>query len=936
MNSDSNSIYIFDKPYILNDQQKPAVTEFKNNICVDAGAGAGKTSCLIGKIAYLVYIGYDPTKIVAITFTKKAYHEMKSRLIELIGEELTNKVNIGTIHSYAYRTLQTLCSINFTILDDSESKLLMNTILENNPSDIIYNKKLSRNIYSIYAMWRDGMYPATLEEICKKQGFGNFSRNLQRLYEEYEKDKKRLKYLDFCDIMMKFYDMLQKNDETVNSYIESIQFILVDEAQDINQLQSNILQLLNRSANNMTFYGDDWQSIYRFRGGSMKHLIEFCDLYTDSKLLKLEYNYRSTPEIVFFCNQIMRPNHNQIEKIMIPTIERSGKKPFVKGFDNEIIEANWICNKIEDIQNNDKSIVILARNNNELNVFEMLLLKRSITYKKLQGISFLDAIHIKDIISLWTALDRNSPIHWRRILRLFPTVTDRIANEMLNKCGNRIIRTLACAITYFNRELCKNIIPLSLFLKRYSKLQSSKISITEKFEKGSNMSIEFLSDIYMKDFESNKITHNVYTKRVHDLQIMKNELIRYGNYKLFLESLQLEWVDEQWMNKSQTESVSTNSPVIMSTIHSAKGLEWDVVFVKGLTLGHFPNSYASDPIEYIEDIEEERRLFFVACSRAKNELYLTYSGDRKPMNLKNINDMYNNKLITNNYISAFISQIPVGFYDSETIICFPEKIEGRVNITERIKCCLCRLTTSACWDIMNSINISNMSDELKKYYIEQNERINNKNYNVSSVNSIQWGSFIEMVAIKILFEYFVKTDNKIGMPTKFHNNDSEWIMFMDEKTHFKDILKQIYLIANSKCNVNQIQMGNREIDIWNNLKNWDVFEKDIQTLIDFICKQHNIDHAGWNYHISLSCGKIFAELDVYHDSGILIEFKCSKYNVFNMYSWLQGSMYSYLLRTKDKIVNDIYWYNFLTRELIHNNVPSTNILCDFWKKMNVM
>jgi DNA helicase II / ATP-dependent DNA helicase PcrA len=908
--TEPTGINLFGKVYNLNEQQKDAVLNCDGNMSIIAGAGSGKTRCLIGTIAHLIYIGHDPSSIVAITFTKKAHHEIKMRLTNLIGEELTQQINIGTIHSYAYRTLQRVMDINYTILDDTDTKQILIDLLENNPNILIHRTYVHKNLNFIYSNWKDGMYPITLKDLLEKLGFEKYYRQLARLYKQYETYKHANKYLDFSDIMTKFREWVEHNN------IDNIEYILVDEAQDLNQLQFEILQHMNKNIQNMKFYGDDWQSIYRFRGGNMTYIVNFEQEIENSRSITLDYNYRSVPEIVYFCNQIMKHNHDQIIKIMKSKTEHDNidNRPYVECFLNSDDEASWIINKIQNHMSTESpSVAVLARNNAELEALEIYFLQAQLTYRKIRGVNILDRIHIKDIISLWTALEKGSIYHWKRVLRLMNRMTMKMVDTIIAKGKNRIIKVIEHLGTYCDRNTVNITKPLINFIKKYKKIKTHNEKV--------DSTIEFLSKIYDYDLQIEQIDTKTFDKRVLDLSIIGEEAKKCKTFHQFMESICLEWNDEHWIERLDNITTGNPNPIILSTIHSAKGLEWDIVFIKGNVLGRFPRSFADNVQDFMLDIEEERRLFFVGCSRAKSYLYLTAA----PLRSKERSDEYCDSESV--YISPFIEEIGKQYYQGENILYYPELKDVKHNITTRIKACLAKYTPSICWDLLNNeiINVINktIDDEIPIF-----RNVNKDSYDITDYGAIQWGNFLELATMCIMELPPINVDSE-------YENDSIYQNYLDPRVNWKEKTEDIYRIANNNWQRDVLAYKN-SYKIWRKLQWFKYFEEDIIDLKQYIETTYKTDatqDTDWCYHMSLSMDKIRAELDLYHTSGILIEFKASQKNVITIQNLLQAYCYAYLLIQKNMVIQKIYWYNFLTRQLVMADVPDINLLQNFWKYM---
>lgn len=599
---------------ILNPAQYEAVITTEGPVLVIAGAGTGKTQTLVYRVARLVESGVNPQSILLLTFTRKAAQEMLRRAAALIDSRC-EKVSGGTFHSFANMILRKFAEkigypSNFTILDQSDAEDVINLIRTN----LGFDKQRKRfpkkqTLYDIISLAINKQ--TTIEHILSSQypQFIEFLDDIKLLKEEYEKFKKKNALLDYDDLLLKLKELLEK-DEDFRRYIhKNYKYIMVDEYQDTNKLQAEIVKLLGGTSRNIMVVGDDSQSIYSFRGANFKNIIDFPKDFPDAKIITIEENYRSTQAILNFTNQIIA---SMIEKYpkRLYTKNEYGELPSIIAAQNTTLESKFVVDKILELREEGISLLdmaVLFRSGYISYDLEIELNKAGIPYRKFGGIKFIETAHIKDLISFLRIL--NNPIDkisWFRILQLLSGIgpkkaralTDEIEEAVNNKKFN------------FNTFLKDKSMPDSVYelFRILNEASGKTLSPSEKL----NIILPFYEPILREKYDD-------FQKRLKDLEIFQAIADRYRSLNSFLDDLALE---------PPTQSVydiespgSEDEFLTLSTIHSAKGLEWHSVFVIGVVEGFFPNTRASDTFE---DLEEERRLLYVACTRAKRNLFISY------------------------------------------------------------------------------------------------------------------------------------------------------------------------------------------------------------------------------------------------------------------------------------------------------------------------
>ncbi|NPV12255.1 MAG: ATP-dependent helicase [Ignavibacteria bacterium] len=606
--------YKIDYKNILNPAQYEAVITTEGPVLVIAGAGTGKTQTLVYRVARLVESGVNPQSILLLTFTRKAAQEMLRRAASLIDSRC-EKVSGGTFHSFANMILRKFAEkigypSNFTILDQSDAEDVINLIRTN----LGFDKQRKRfpkkqTLYDIISLAINKQ--TTIEHILSTQypQFIEFLDDIKLLKEEYEKFKKKNALLDYDDLLLKLKELLEK-DEDFRRYIhKNYKYIMVDEYQDTNKLQAEIVKLLGGTSRNIMVVGDDSQSIYSFRGANFKNIIDFPKDFPDARIITIEENYRSTQAILNFTNQIIA---SMIEKYpkRLYTRNEFGELPSIIAAQNTTLESKFVVDKILELREEGISlmdIAVLFRSGYISYDLEIELNKAGIPYRKFGGIKFIETAHIKDLISFLRIL--NNPIDkisWFRILQLLSGIGPKKARALTDEIEEAVNNHKFS----FNSFLKDKSLPDSVF-KLFSVLNEASgksLSPSERL----NIILPFYEPILREKYDD-------FQKRLKDLEIFQAIADRYRSLNSFLDDLALE---------PPTQSVydiespgSEDEFLTLSTIHSAKGLEWHSVFVIGVVEGFFPNTRAS---ESFEDIEEERRLLYVACTRAKRNLFISY------------------------------------------------------------------------------------------------------------------------------------------------------------------------------------------------------------------------------------------------------------------------------------------------------------------------
>lgn len=588
----------------LNSAQLQAVESIHGPHLVIAGAGSGKTRVLVHRVAYLVEQGVKPEHILLLTFTRRASEEMLRRASILLDERCKS-VSGGTFHSFANMILRKYAKLlelnnNFTILDQADAEDAVNlvrtqlgfhksekrfprkhTILEVISKSVNKSEELSDVLYD--------EYPQFIE----------FSEEIKKIRNEYNKYKRQKSLLDYDDLLVYLKELLTKHEAVRAALCAKYKYIMVDEYQDTNKLQAHIACLLAADHANIMVVGDDAQSIYSFRGANFKNIIDFPRIFKGTKIITLEENYRSTQPILNLTNAVIAQAKEKFEKNLY-TKQKDGNLPVFIDCPDENSQSTFIADKILELREEGlalKDIAVLFRSSWHSNDLEIELTARNIPFVKYGGIKFVEAAHIKDLMSyLRIAYNTADQVSWLRALLLIPKIGPKTASKIIQSI---VDKTKPDEFIQKYSELKK----LFELLKEADCQESSPARIIEKF-------LDYYQPLL-------KIKYDDFNKRLNDLDSLIRIADRYKSVEQFLVDMALEPPERILVEAGKKDK--SDAPLTLSTIHSAKGLEWHTVFLIYVAEGHLP-SYLS--LESVDEIEEERRLFYVAATRAKSNLFL--------------------------------------------------------------------------------------------------------------------------------------------------------------------------------------------------------------------------------------------------------------------------------------------------------------------------
>ncbi|MEK9756256.1 MAG: UvrD-helicase domain-containing protein [Bacteroidota bacterium] len=626
---EDNQSYLND----LNDAQLNAVIKTEGPSMVIAGAGSGKTRVLTYKIVHLINNGIDPFEILALTFTNKAAKEMKLRIASMIGESDSKNIWMGTFHSVFAKILRFEAhkigyTSDFTIYDTQDSERLISSIIkEMNLDKDVYRSKSIRNRISSFKnnfITVNAYFSNTelieSDNLSKKPQTGN-------IYKEYSDRLIKSNSMDFDDLLMKTNELLNNHPEVLAKYQEKFKYILVDEYQDTNNSQYLIVKALADRYQNICVVGDDAQSIYSFRGANINNILNFKNDYEDVEIYRLEQNYRSTKNIVNAANSVIDHNKNKIDK-EVWTDNDFGDRVEVSSYQSDIAEGRTICQKIQSLTNSSlNDIVILYRTNAQSRPIEDSLRLNKISYKIFGGVSFYNRKEIKDVLAyLRLIVNPNDEESLKRIIN-YPA--RGIGLVTINKV---IIASKENNLTLY--ETIKNQKQLSLgFSPSVSQKLENFIDLIEvlKIESEKNNAFDLTKELLNKvkiidELKKDESPEGI--SRIENVQELLNGI------RDFIED-QKEIVDssDKLSEFLSTVSLSTDfdlddqieDSVSLMTLHLSKGLEFKHVFIVGLEEDLFPSALSYNTRS---ELEEERRLFYVGITRAKENLYLSYANSR--------------------------------------------------------------------------------------------------------------------------------------------------------------------------------------------------------------------------------------------------------------------------------------------------------------------
>jgi len=598
----------------LNPAQLEAVESIDGAYLVIAGAGSGKTRVLVHRVAYLVEKRVKPDAILLLTFTRRAAEEMLRRAALLLDERCS-RVSGGTFHSFANATLRRYARVvhlayNFSILDEADAADTINLIrarLGFNKTD----KRFPRKRAILEVISKSINKSNKLADVLYDEypHFLEFGDEIKKIREEYRKYKAAKSLLDYDDLLVYLKELLVNHTEVRLALSRRYKYVMVDEYQDTNKLQASIACLLASEHKNIMVVGDDAQSIYSFRGANFRNIMDFPRLFKNTKIITLEENYRSTQPILNLTNEVISRAKEKFEKNLYTKKQGGGQPVFIDARD-ENAQSRYIADKILELRAEGielKDMAVLFRSGWHSNDLEIELASRNIPFVKYGGQKFVEAAHIKDVISylriVYNAADQ---VSWTRILLLIPGIGPKSAEQIIASFsfGNGRLNPPSG----IKKEEVRKLFDI------LKEIDSAAAASPAQADKDPARIIAIFLEYYRPLL---KHKYDDFHKRVNDLDSLLRIASRYKSLEQFLTDMALEPPERSLAAAGLRDK--DDSTLTLSTIHSAKGLEWHTVFLIYVAEGHLP-SYLS--LEDEEDIEEERRLFYVASTRAKENLFL--------------------------------------------------------------------------------------------------------------------------------------------------------------------------------------------------------------------------------------------------------------------------------------------------------------------------
>lgn len=644
----------------LNERQREAVLHIDGPLMIVAGAGSGKTKVLTTRVAHLMANGVDAFNILALTFTNKAAKEMKERVEKILGNGEARNLYIGTFHSVFARILRFEADKigyprHFTIYDTDDAKSVVKTVInELNLDDkhykpnVVYNRiSAAKNALVGPAEYRND-YAIQQEDMrANRPAIG-------QIYDAYVKRCFKNGAMDFDDLLLKFYELLKNVPEALAKYQRKFRYILIDEYQDTNPAQYEIIKLLGAMYENVCVVGDDAQSIYSFRGATIQNILQFQKDYDDVKIVKLEQNYRSTKSILHVANEVIRNNKGQIEKVLFTDNGEGEKIKLVRTMtDND--EGKFVADSIQEqkLRNHysNKDFAILYRTNAQSRAFEEALRRMGIPYTIYGGISFYQRKEIKDLVAyLRIIVNPKDEEALKRIINypargIGKTTIDKLI-LIANDNNISVWEVVENAAKYgFKAGTLSALDEFAIMIKSFASMLTRQNAYEVAFHVGKQTNL-------VKELFNDKSTEGV--QRYENIQELLNSIKEWTESP---DNEEGELVDKSLASYLQQITLLTDADekdpdadtVKLMTIHAAKGLEFSCVFAAGLEEMLFPNAMA---INTREELEEERRLFYVVITRAKQRLWITYANTR-----------YRFGQLVQNDPSRFIEEIPEQYLD---------------------------------------------------------------------------------------------------------------------------------------------------------------------------------------------------------------------------------------------------------------------------------
>jgi DNA helicase-2/ATP-dependent DNA helicase PcrA len=609
-----------DYPRELNEQQLAAVSAPPGPSLVIAGAGAGKTRTLIYRVAFLLEQGIPAERILLLTFTNKAAREMMRRVADLLGSDLSSLWG-GTFHAVGHRILRRHAALlgfsnDFTILDRADAKDLIQACLDESDVDLKATRFPKADVLGdVFSLAINTERP--LAQVLEQDYpyFAALTPQIEALRDRYSARKRATRVMDFDDLLVLWLRLLQDHADVRELYQHRFQFILVDEYQDTNRLQSDLIDLLAARHRNVMVVGDDSQSIYSWRGANFHNILKFPERYPGARIYKIETNYRSTPEILSLANAAIAANLHQFAKQLSPS-RKSGIKPVLVVCQDGQEQAAFIAQRVLELRDEGLALddmAVLYRSHFHALELQLELTRRNIPFSITSGIRFFEQAHVKDVAAhLKLVCNPRDELAFKRLVRLLPGVGSKTADKLWQEFATRC-ESAALAVALRD---CAGQVPRKT-TTAWAQFTATLAQLSDESVRSDPATLIGL--VIEAGYEEHLQEHYTnYRARLEDLQQLASFARQFKSTDEFLAQLALLTNLEAEEDRPAT---SDDEQLRLSTIHQAKGLEFGVVFIIMLCEGLFPSARSLDTPE---GEEEERRLFYVAITRAKNELYLSH------------------------------------------------------------------------------------------------------------------------------------------------------------------------------------------------------------------------------------------------------------------------------------------------------------------------
>lgn len=604
----------------LNPEQYRVVTEKGGPLLVLAGAGSGKTRTLTYRVAYLLSSGVRAENILVATFTNKAAKSMLGR-VESLVDAYTGKILGGTFHSIAHRFLRSHAfrigyNNSFSIVDSEDARQIITQAMAELKIDTKLGKFPKHNLIAEMVSLTVNTQTSLDDVLVNRYPFFlHLGQEIHQIACLYEQKKKSLDVMDFDDLLANCRRLLQEHPDVLQTLAHRFHHVLVDEYQDTNIIQADIVDLLASGHRNLMVVGDDSQSIYSFRGANFSNIIDFPKRYPDCKIFKLETNYRSTPEILYLANLSINNNENQFPKAL-RAVRNKGMRPVIVSAQNVLKQADFVAQRITELTRSGvpfNEIAVLYRAHYHSMEVQMEFVRRDIPFEIRSGIRFFEQAHIKDVTSYMRVLvNGHDELAWRRILMMYPKVGKVTFEKIWRWLGGQDHPIEALLSDKFLRIVPKSA-QAGIQQCRETILSLLALDLPDRTP-------EKIINVLLNQGDYRTYIQDTYS----DSSAREEDLIQLGNFASKFERME-DFLNELALltNLSKEEEVQEQQEdkVVLSTIHQAKGLEWSYVFLIWCADGMIPLQRA---LKEPAGEEEERRLFYVAVTRAKDQLYLSY------------------------------------------------------------------------------------------------------------------------------------------------------------------------------------------------------------------------------------------------------------------------------------------------------------------------